>query len=117
LESRVDGDTARASRAAVSLCEKVGGAAQGAAAPAAARPTASLLTGDDGLERAADPLHRRDVDAKPFGKNPHAGAPRSRQRLTDSFCERRGNRGPAKPLPLVPSPGPGNKGPRISLNA
>lgn len=57
------------------------------------RLTASLLTGDDGLERATDPLHCRDVDAKLLGKNPHAGAPRSRQGLSDSLCERRGYRG------------------------
>src|SRR5439155_27299760 len=72
--------------------------------PPRPRLTASLLTDDDGLERAADPLHRRDVDAKLLGKNPHARAPRSRQSLTDSFLQRRGYRRPTKTLPLAPGP-------------
>ena len=49
-------------------------------------------------------MHRRDVDAKLLGKNPHARAPRSRQSLTDSFLQRRGYRRPTKTLPLAPGP-------------
>jgi hypothetical protein len=40
-----------------------------------------------GDERAADPLHRAGIHAKPFGNDAHTGPPRSRQGLTDSFFE------------------------------
>ena len=55
--------------------------------------------GDDcALERAADALHGRWIDAKPLGNDPYARPPRSRQSLTDSFLQRRGYRRPTKPL-------------------
>src|SRR6478609_11214005 len=56
------------------------------------------------LERAADALHRRWIDAEPLGNDPYARPPRSRQRRTDSFFQRRGYRRPTKPLPLAPGP-------------
>ena len=52
------------------------------------------------VERAADGLHCRWIDAEP----PYARPPRSRQSLTDSFFQRRGYRRPTKPLPLAPGP-------------
>ena len=46
-----------------------------------------------------------DGDAEPLGNDPYARPPRSRQRLTDSFLQRRGYRRPTKTLPLAPGPG------------
>src|SRR4029450_7576216 len=56
------------------------------------------------VERAADALHRRWIDAEPLGNDPYARPPRSRQSLTDSFLQRRGYRRSAKPLPLALGP-------------
>src|SRR5262245_10223597 len=43
------------------------------------------------VERAAYPLHCAGIDAELFGNDTHTGPPRSRQGLTDSFFECRGN--------------------------
>jgi hypothetical protein len=56
------------------------------------------------VERAADALHCRWIDAEPLGNDPYARPPRSRQSLTDSFLPRRGYRRPTKTLPLAPGP-------------
>jgi hypothetical protein len=56
------------------------------------------------VERAADALHCRWINAEPLGNDPYARPPRSRQSLTDSFFQRRGYRRPTKPLPLAPGP-------------
>src|SRR4029450_1777633 len=56
------------------------------------------------VERAADALHCRWIDAEPLGNDPCARPPRSRQSLTDSFFQRRGYRRPTEPLPLAPGP-------------
>jgi hypothetical protein len=58
-----------------------------------------LSRADDGracLERAADALHCPRIDSKLFRNDAHTGAPRSRQGLTDSFFECRGNWGAAR---------------------
>src|SRR5262245_50835788 len=49
-----------------------------------------------GGERAADPLHRAGIEAKPFGNDAHTGPSRSRQGLTDSFFECGGDWGAAR---------------------
>jgi hypothetical protein len=97
LESRVDARTGPGHYGGLFPGEEYPG-------PLFFSPAPASRADRDGLERAADPLHRRDVDAKLLGQNPHARAPRSRQRLTDSFCERRRYRRPAKPLSLAPGP-------------
>ena len=56
------------------------------------------------LERAADALHCRWIDAEPLGNDPYARPPRSRESLTNSFFQRRGYRRPTKLLPLAPGP-------------
>ena len=56
------------------------------------------------VERAADALHCRWIDAEPLGNDPYARPPRSRQSLTDSFLQRSGYRRPTKTLPLAPGP-------------
>src|SRR5260370_29150342 len=62
--------------------------------------------GDDawGDERATDPLHRAGIDSEAFGNDAHTGPSRSRQGLTDSFFECRGNRGPPEALAFTPGP-------------
>jgi hypothetical protein len=81
--------------------------------------TASLGDGRACLERAADALHCRWIDAEPFGNDPYAGPPRSRQSLADSFFQRRGYRRPAKAFsPVLDSRKPGTGsfcGPRPSI--
>ena len=69
-------------------------------------PRTIKLCGDAcAVERAADALHRRWIDAEPLGNDPYARPPRSRQSLTDSFLQRSGYRRPTKTLPLAPGPG------------
>ena len=67
---------------------------------------ASALGDDDAyvVERAADPLHRARVYSKLFGNDADTGPPRSRQSLTDSFFQCRGNWGPPQALTLIPGP-------------
>src|SRR5262249_61883559 len=75
--------------------------------PLAARASARTngCSGDAcAVERAADALHRRWIDAEPLGNDPYAGPPRSRQSLTDSFLQCRGYRRPTKTRPLAPGP-------------
>jgi hypothetical protein len=52
------------------------------------------------LERAADPLYGAGINSEVFGNDAHTGPPRSRQSLTDSFFECRGDRGPPKAPPV-----------------
>ena len=54
------------------------------------QPTAFIVRPADAVERAADALHCRWVDAEPLGNDPYARPPRSCQSLTDSFLQRRG---------------------------
>jgi hypothetical protein len=56
------------------------------------------------LERAADPLHRARVNSKPFGNDADTGPPRSRQSLTDSLFQCRGDWGTPKAFTLTPGP-------------
>jgi hypothetical protein len=66
-----------------------------------------LSRADDGracLERAANALHCPRIDSKLFRNDAHTGAPRSRQGLTDSFFECRGNWGPPEALSFTSGP-------------